>query len=213
MKLKLLIPDSQNEIKLESFQRFAQIEEPTDQDVLSCFYGIDKEASFEMKAKDVKQLVDAINKLLETNPEDLITHFTLDGVKFGFIPNLDDISYGENNDIISYINDAKQWHKAMAVLFRPVTKEQFGKYLIEDYEGSGKYSEVMKKAPLDAFLSTQVFFYNLLNDFMNCIPAFIREESRQHSAESGEIIRQYTDLLEVELNKLKRSLNSHYINV
>lgn len=213
MKLKLLIPESQNEIQLQAFQRFIQIDEPNDFDTLDCFYGIDQKAGFEMKAKDVKQLVDVIYSLLNSQPTDLITHFNLNGVKFGFIPSLDDMSYGENSDIIKYINDPKDWHKAMAVLYRPVIKEQFGKYLIEPYQGSDKYAELMKQAPLDVFLSAKVFFYNLLNEFMSCIPRFIREESQHLSAENGERIQQYTDLLEANLIKLKRSLKSLYINV
>lgn len=213
MKLKLIIPDSQNEIELQSFQKFVQIEEPTDFDVLNCFYGINQKKGFGMKAKDVTELVKNINELLEDNPEDLVTTFKLDGKKFGFIPNLDNMTYGENNDIINYINDPKLWHKLMAVFFRPITQEQFGKYLIEPYEGSDKYSEIMKRAPLDAFLSTKVFFYNLLNDFMTCIPAYIRKESQHLSGESGELIQRYTDLLEEDLTTLRKSLTSHFISV
>lgn len=213
MNLKISIPDNLNEIELQAFQKFVEIEEPSDFDVIRCFFGVDQKAGLQMKAKDVKELVLVINKLLENRPEDLVAHFTLDGVKYGFIPNLDEISYGENNDIISYINDPAQWHKVMAVLYRPIVKEQFGKYLIEPYEGSDKYSEVMKKAPLEAFLSAQVFFYNLLNDFISCIPAFIKKESQHLSGENGERIQQYIDLLEVDLNTLKKSLTNPCISV
>jgi hypothetical protein len=49
-------------------------------------------------------------------------------------------------------------HKAMAVLFRPIKKKQGTKYLIEDYEGSHKYSELMKEIPLDVVMGAMVFF-------------------------------------------------------
>jgi len=213
MNLKVSIPDNVNEIKLSSFQRFIKIEEPTDYDVLDCFYNIKQVEGFKMNAKDVRELVSTIYTLLNQEAKELETSFVLNGVEYGFIPNLDDITYGENTDIISYINEPKQWHKAMAVLYRPIIKKQFGKYLIEDYEGSQKYERQMRDAPLGVFLSAQVFFYDLVKDFMSCIPAFIQKESQHHLAENGELIRQYTDSLEETFTDLKESLNNHSISV
>jgi len=71
----------------------------------------------------------------------------------------------------------------------------------------------MRDAPLGVFLSAQVFFYDLVKDFMSCIPAFIQKESQHHLAENGELIRQYTDLLEETFTDLKESLNNHSISV
>jgi len=136
MNLKVSIPDNINEIKLSSFQKFIKIEDPNDYDILDCFYNIKQVEGFKMNAKDVRELVSTIYTLLNQETKELQTSFVLNGVEYGFIPNLDDITYGENTDIISYINEPKQWHKAMAVLYRPIIKKQFGKYLIEDYEGS-----------------------------------------------------------------------------
>ena len=65
-------------------------------------------------------------------------------VEFGFIPKLDDISFGEYIDLESYLGDWQQMHKAMAVLFRPVYHSKREYYLIDKYEGSDKYSQVMK---------------------------------------------------------------------
>ena len=44
-----------------------------------------------------------------------------DEVEFGFIPKLDNISLGEFVDLDSYMSDWDNMHKAMAVLYRPVT--------------------------------------------------------------------------------------------
>ena len=210
MELKLNIPESLNDLTLEQYQNFLQSEK-SDKDILKCFYGINN--LFEVKQKDVAELLHAVNVCFENKPKELIATFKHKGIKFGFIPNLDDITYGENTDIISYINEPKQWHKAMAVLYRPIIKKQFGKYLIEDYEGSQKYEKQMRDAPLGVFLSAQVFFYNLVKDFMSYIPAYIQKESQHLSGENGELIRQYTDSLEATFTDLKRSLNNHSISV
>jgi len=213
MKLKIRIPDSLNDITLEQYQNFLLTEEKNETDILQCFYGIKHKDLFEIKPVDVAEMVDAVNKCFEVKPTELISKFKLNGIKFGFIPKLDDISYGENIDLTNYINEPKDLHKAMAVLFRPIIKEQFGKYLIEKYQGSEKYAKQLKQMPLDVVLSAQVFFYDLTNDLLNSIPAYLREVSQQHSEESGEAILHYTSLLEDNLRKLKELQKTTYTSV
>lgn len=212
MKLNINIPESLNEIQLGQWQNYAKIEEPNDYDVLRCFYGIDTKGVFKMKDKDVNRLVLNIKDILETEVNDLVPIFNLGGQDFGFIPKLDDMTYGENNDLSTYVNDIDNAHRAMAVMYRPVLKQQFGKYLIEEYEGSGKYAELMRKAPLSAYISSKVFFYNLTNDLLNYIPTFIREESQQHTGENGATIQHYADLLETTLADLTRYQRKMYIS-
>ena len=74
------------------------------------------------------------------------------------MPNLDKISIGEYIDIESNVSGFKNMHKAMAVLYRPVTKKHKDKYQIEEYSGSQEYSEALKYMPLNAALGAMVFF-------------------------------------------------------
>ena len=99
MKLEITIPERLSEIKLGHYQNFAKIEEPNDYDVLRCFYGIDTKGVFDMKYTVVSRLVEQINMLLLEEPKELITSFKIGGKEFGFIPSLDQMSYGENNEI------------------------------------------------------------------------------------------------------------------
>ena len=101
-------------------------------------------------------------------------------------------------------------HKAMAVLFRPLKQKQGHKYLIEEYEGSHKYSEVMKQMPLSVVLGAMVFFYNLTNELLNYIPNYLEKEVvkeqmiGQISQENGEAIQNYIHLLKETLQDLKK---------
>jgi len=212
MKLEITIPEKLSEIKLGHYQEFAKIEEPNDYDVLRCFYGIDTKGVFDMKATDVSRLVEAINKLLLEEPKELITSFKLGGKEFGFIPSLDQMSYGENNDLTDYVNDIEKMTNAMAVMYRPITTKQNGKYLTEKYKGSLEYSSIMYHAPLDAFLSAKVFFYHLTKDLLNFIPVFLKEESRHLSAESGETMQAYISSLEDNLKHLTEPQKGMYMN-
>lgn len=200
MKLKINIPEKLGDIPLKNYQNFLKVEDPVEKDFLKHFYGIDN--LIEVKQKDVAELVNAVNKCFDKKPKELIKTFALNGVEYGFIPKLDDISYGENLDLTEYINNPETLHKAMAVLYRPITKKQFNKYLIEPYEGSQKFSNRFKQMPLDVVFSAQVFFYNLTNELLNCTPVFLKEESQRISAENGENMQRYINLLTENLRKL-----------
>ena len=87
-------------------------------------------------------LINHISINYSTKNTKFIPTFNLNGVSYGFIPNLDEITYGENKDVTSYINEWGNMHKAMAVLFRPTqTKARTTSIIIEEYEGSHRVQQ------------------------------------------------------------------------
>ncbi len=217
MKLEINIPESLDDITLEQYQNFLLIEEPTNDDLLSIFLNLNQQGIDKIKASEVDRMVVLINSLFETKQEHKRT-FTLRGQEFGFIPDLDNITYGENKDVTTYINDWQSMHKAMAVLYRPITQTQKGKYLIQEYNGTREYSELMKQMPLSIAMGAMVFFYNLTNELLNYIPSYLEKETMkeqtrgQISAENGELIRKSIALLKVTLEDLKRLQSYPYIS-
>ncbi len=218
MQLEVSIPSTLKEVKLKDYQDFLLIENPSNDDLLKCILNINTKELGKIKDKDVDYLINHINKLFEQEHK-FIPTFNLNGVAYGFIPNLDEITYGENKDVTSYINEWGNMHKAMAVLFRPLKQKQGHKYLIEEYEGSHKYSEVMKEMPLSVVLGAMVFFYNLTNELLNYIPSYLEKELvkeqtiGQISQESGEAIQNYIHLLKETLQDLKKLQDFRYTNV
>ena len=79
----------------------------------------------------------------------------------GFIPNLENMSFGEYVDANNYFNKWEDAHKLMAVLFRPVRMVSGERYKIEEYKGTSVYGEAMKEMPLDIVFGSKVFFYRL----------------------------------------------------
>jgi hypothetical protein len=49
----------------------------------------------------------------------------------------------------------------MAVFYRPITKSKGDKYLIEDYEGTSKYSDVMLEVDVSIYQKLIGFFLSL----------------------------------------------------
>jgi hypothetical protein len=207
MKQEILIPTLLDDITIGDFQEFARIKEPEPEDYFRIFLKIDDISK--IKHNSIIEVVTELESLLTgfgTSP--LIERFEFEGKQFGFIPKLDDITYGENKDATKYINDLQTMHQAMAVLYRPVTGYVNGKYLIEDYQGTDKYGERFKQLPLSVGAGARVFFYNLINDLLTCIPNYLVEEAHQvGSIKSGESTATFTHSQKKILEELKVWLN------
>ena len=198
MKLEISIPTELKEIKLSQYQAFLKIAKDNDdaeflnQKMVQTFCNIDLKDVAEIKYKDVLEITASIGRMFNVQSHKFINRFKLGGVEFGFIPDLDDMTFGEYTDLDSYIGDWDNMHKAMAVLFRPIKRKGLNNtYEIEKYNGSITYSEVMKHAPLDAVFGANVFFYNLGNDLLKSTMTYLENNKemqtilQQHNLESG----------------------------
>lgn len=186
MKLELFIPTHLNEIKLAQYQKFIKIAEQNEdseflhQKMVQYFCGVDLRDIANIKHKQVMEITASISEMFKVSHK-LIPTFKMGGVEFGFIPNLDEMTQGEFVDLDTYISDWQEIHKAMAVLFRPITKKVNDKYQIEEYNGSITYSEVMRHAPLDVVLGATVFFCRLGNELMNSTLTYLEENPQIQS--------------------------------
>ena len=211
MKVEITAPDNLNEVTLRQYQEYLRLEEPTTQDVLRIFLNLPNDVIDKIPFTETEKAKDVVFKLFEQEPTH-VNIFTFRGVEWGFVPNLDNISYGEYSDITDYFGDWDNMHKAMAVLYRPITKRKKGKYLIEDYEGTRTHSETMLDMPLGITLGAMVFFYLLLNELLKAIPSFIQtqlkkvERSRDFS-KSGEDTIKSVHSLQVMCKELEASLS------
>jgi hypothetical protein len=172
--MEITIPTSLSEITCFQLSKITEAVKLIDNDTLLkmtivsivCELPLDKVSTFSMS--DINEIADSVLNLLNSKPE--IEHFTIDKIKFGFIPNLDAMSGAEFLDAEMYLNT--DIFKAMAVLYRPIKKEKNKLYTIEDYEGSDKYAELMQKAPASAYIGAKVFFSNLVIDLLTTIPVY-----------------------------------------
>ena len=180
MKLTLTIPETLKEITLNQYQQWLKVaedKEMTDflkQKMIEIFCGITLNQVLQIKATDVDEIVNDLSKLFKQDTN-LINKFTLEGVEYGFEPKIDDISFGAYVDLDTYMADWQQMHKAMSVLFRPVTFTKKKKYLIEEYESANKYD--LKEMTLDVVFGSLVFFWRLRNELQKHILSFLANQS------------------------------------
>jgi hypothetical protein len=152
--------------------------------------------------KVVKILVDLLSV-----EQTLVESFNLGGIQFGWIPKLDNLSFGEFLDVNNNIDNWEDIVTAMGVLYRPVIgRAADGKYLIEKYEGD-KYHEILKDMPLNVVLGATVFFWNLGLDLVTSILNSLEEEMNKMSSVQRRSFQENGDGLLHSLNSLKMTLH------
>lgn len=169
MKVTLTIPESYKDITVNQYQKWHKIVNENDPSdfvnlkTIEIFCQVNNVHL--LPVNEVEEAIKHINRVFETMPK-LVQRFKLNGVEFGLIPNFDEMSFGEYVDINSYIDNVDDFHKALAVLYRPIKSKVKDLYEIEDYKGSDVWAEQMKYAPLDTILGAKVFFYDLANELL-----------------------------------------------
>ena len=108
-------------------------------------------------------------------------NFKLGEVEYGFIPNLDEMTFGEYIDLDTFIKNDEDLHKVMTVLYRPIIAQSFGKYKIAEYTGKEDY-DIMLDAPMDAVNSSLVFFYTLGKVLLKVMTKYLELENQKGSA-------------------------------
>tara|TARA_R100001082_G_scaffold105990_1_gene78502 strand:+ start:94 stop:750 length:657 start_codon:yes stop_codon:yes gene_type:complete len=182
MRKQITVPDSLNEITLGQYQEYLKIQETIeDQNVLAMkmieiFCGMEEDHIKMMKASSIAEVVTILSNMFDQKPS-LLNRFKMGKVEYGFIPKLEDMSFGEYIDLDTYIGDFNNIHYAMNVLYRPIKQKIKSKYLIEDY--TGENPDFMKQMPMDAVLGSILFFYNLGIDLSTTMMAYLEQPQKE----------------------------------
>jgi hypothetical protein len=218
-EIDLEIPLSLSSITLRQYQDYLKVYERWDKEddvyiktkMLQIFCGLPIEDTLKIP---VSSFDSTIEHLLHCLNEDtpLIKKFTMSGkdkdgndaeLEFGFIPKLDDISFGEFIDLETYMMDWQTMHKAMAVLFRPIIHKKKEFYRIDDYGGSDRYSDVMLDMPVTVALGASVFFYRLGTKLPLLTMDYLKRVLKK-----GEVTPQLKQILEGSGDGINRYIHS-----
>lgn len=216
MRVKITIPNDLSEIKLWQYQKFLEIQKQNSDEnflaskMIEIFCGIELKEAYKMKAKDVHRITGILADMFEQKPV-LINRFYLNNIEYGFIPNLDDMTLGEYVDLDTYLPKWEEIEKAMAVLYRPITKTYKGKYQIEDYTAQGQ--DAYKDMPMSIVFGAMFFFYRLGIDLSKIMTVYLEQNKDIHSqlshslGKNGDGINQFMHSLKGILEDLRISLN------
>ena len=216
MKIKLTVPTDLSEIRLSQYQKYYKIQEDNQDEsflatkMIEIFCDISHKDSFRMKLRDVTRVTNILGDMFEQKPQ-LKKRFVLNGVEYGFIPNLDDMTLGEYVDLDTYISKWDDMHKAMAVLYRPIETSLGNKYTIEKYTGENQ--DTMKDIPLDIVFGSMLFFYRLGIDLSKVMMSYFQDKKEMPSQQLQTLMQnmdgldKFTSSVNRILQELKISLN------
>lgn len=124
---------------------------------------------------------------------------TIEGVKYGFEPNLSKMSYGAYLDISKFENMGidENWPKILSVLYRPIIKETGGLYTIQEYKGWKEWeTDKWYDVNMDFHFGCFFFFNRLYKDLSLGILNSLKESPeiprniKSILDESGQVISQ-----------------------
>jgi hypothetical protein len=232
MKVEITVPESIAEIPLLNYQKFLKVQQNSDdkefiaQKMIEIFCGIELKDVASIKLTDMNNLVAHFNQIFSAKPV-FYQRFKLKEMEFGFIPNLENISWGEYIDLEHHLNSWEDYHKAMAVMYRPITNTYKDKYEIAPYTASEEWHELMKYMPMEIAISARVFFYDLGNALLNSTVDYLetlmiktkRRKHRRTSQREGNLLSNGDGILafmqslkEISQNMTKLQ-DTDYINV
>ena len=227
MKLELLIPTSTQEIPLKSYQEFIKVSKESNDDefvaqkMIEIFCGIELKQIVNIRLSDVQRLVGKFSEMFSEKPT-FVPRFKIQDKEFGFIPDLENISFGEYIDLDHNIGEIDTLHKAMAVMYRPITRTFRDKYEIEEYNGTSTWADLLKYAPLNVALGAMVFFYHLRDELLKATLYYLEQKTKEMDIMStqkshnlpnnGDGINQSMHLLKETLETLKELPEWDYSN-
>lgn len=151
-----------------------------------------------LKRDDIRKIdVTQIEKIVTAyanglkNDEKVFKQFIeIDGIKFGFHPNLKSMTFGEWLDLSELSkNFPHQLPELMCILYRPVTAEINMQYKIEEYDSDVhlKYAPQMRKLNLANVNAALLFFSTLRNDLVSNTPEYLEQELERLKREISQL--------------------------
>lgn len=168
--MRVAIPQTTKDITIEQYSKYIMIANDSDKEfvghkMLSIFLGVEMKDVLNIPQAEAESIIKDLTDMLDSTPSMEYT-FHVDGVEYGFIPDLEELTLGEYVDLEDYIREPKDWNKAAAVMFRPVKQKIRDLYSIEDYKGDKHSQSVAKTFPASCFINATLFFYNLSRHLM-----------------------------------------------
>jgi hypothetical protein len=180
---------------------------------VSIFLGLTNKETARLPLKVLNKAIEHIKNILSESPE-LQPTFEYKGVKYGFVPNLDDLTTGEFIDIETYQKEPKDTYKVLSVLYRSITKEgQGNRYLIAPYKG--EINEAFREMPSDVAFGALLFFWRLEIDLLTytlkSLDKKTVDQMKTNLAKNGVGWGSYTSSLEEMLLNLDKLVNFPFI--
>ena len=167
-------------LSLIDFETGTKTEEATE--TIAALSDIPKQLIKELSLSDVAVIMSKVGELQQKQDTKLKRIIEINGVEYGFHPDLDSISLGEYADIEQFIKNGidKQLPELMSVLYRPIKLKKNDIYIIDSYDGDIRLrAEEMKQMSAEQVQSALVFFYTLGKVLSEILPLYLMERLKE----------------------------------
>ena len=195
MEVQIKVPTDLNEIPLKHYQDFLRVQRDSTDDefiaqkMVEIFCGIRLAEVAKIKLTSLNELIAHFTQLFSQTPKFTPT-FKIGEIEFGFIPELEEITFGEYVDLDSHLQSWDNFHKAMAVLYRPIKTRKGEKYDIKDYDPNTDMQELMRFAPLNICISASLFFWTLESELLQATLNYLEKNLKKDKSLSQTLAKQ-----------------------
>ena len=178
--------NSWEDVTLEKWLQLIDFEKGTKTEIatetIAALSNIPKQLVKELALSDVAVIMSRIAELQQKQDTNLKRIIEIEGVEYGFHPDLDSITLGEYADIETFIKNGVENHLAelMAVLYRPIKEKKNDIYIIDAYDGNIRLrTEEMKKMSAQQVQSALRFFFVLGKELSEILPLYLMEQLKE----------------------------------
>jgi hypothetical protein len=184
------IPQKWTEVSLECYQKLmSYVDDKLDDytrtiTTIHSLTGAPIDMLEKCRKSDIEAVLQAVTKLLNVKVNTTLNMIiTIDNVEYGFHPNLEEITFAEFVDLDNYLSDAwVNMHKIMAILYRPITKQNKKKYKIEEYDSTKcmQTAEIFKKSLSVATVNgASNFFLTIAGEYLVVLQSSLSKKQKK----------------------------------
>ena len=217
--VKITIPTSWSEVTLKKYlelqadiKNYEDDEEAQSAFLLQHLCGIDVVQLQSLSKNTYNEIKNTLLQFINNTSAPLQRIVIVDGVEYGFEPNLSNMAYGAYVDITKYneLTIDNNWAKIMSILYRPVTDKRGDTYGIKEYDGTIDGDKWLNVG-MDVHFGALFFFVRLSMDLLNStLNSTITKTVEAHPEyklileKSGEVTRQLLNSQMVTLGRLMK---------
>ena len=167
-------------LKLIDFETGTKTEEATE--TIAALSDIPKQLVKELALSDVAAIMSKIGELQAKQDTELKRIIEVNGVEYGFHPDLDSITLGEYADIETFIKNGIDTNlpELMAILYRPIKEKKNDIYIIDAYDGDiTMRTEEMKLMSAEQVQASLFFFYNFAKELSMIMPSYLMDKQKE----------------------------------
>ena len=198
MEIEIRVPESWQDITLQDYLKFYKAMKPYDGAEeystkiveIAAYYlcNVDAQTLNKLPMETFNEIGKSIIDLIQSGKkQELVKSFVLGDIKYGFITNLDQMTYGEYVDLVTYSKDVYENAALLcSILYRPILEEDKGQYKIQDYKGTNENQIELfyQKLTMDIVFGALGFFLNLQTDLSTSTLTYTIQEMKKMMEET-----------------------------